>query len=84
MRIPLIGSVTIILTVLGLGISAATARVATQLEEHNNYSGCYCQFGYGSNPCGDSVECASEGGRCVRACVMPRNAAERKPPTVPK
>lgn len=70
MRISLIGSVTIVLAVLGLGVSSAAARVATQLEEHNSYSGCYCQFGYGGN-CGDSVECSSQGGRCIRACVIP-------------
>jgi hypothetical protein len=70
MRTPLAGFM-LGLAVLGSGISSAAARNATQPEEHFNYSGCYCQFGYGGS-CTDSVECSSEGGHCVRACVIPR------------
>jgi hypothetical protein len=71
MRISILGSVMLGFAVLISGVSSAVARNATQLEEHSNYSGCYCQFGYGGS-CTDSVECTSEGGRCIRACVVPR------------
>jgi hypothetical protein len=69
MRISIVGPM-IGLAVLASGISSAVARNATQREEHFNYSGCYCQFGYGGS-CTESVSCSSEGGRCVRACVVP-------------
>jgi hypothetical protein len=72
MRLQLIGSAMIVLSVLALGLCSAAARQATQLEEHKYYSGCTCSFGYGSNPCSDAVACASEGGRCVRSCTIPQ------------
>lgn len=72
MRPSLMGSIIGTLIVLGLGLSPATARSATQLEEHNSYAGCFCSFGYGTNSCSDAVSCQSEGGRCTRACTIPR------------
>lgn len=77
MRLLLIGSLAIVLSLFGVGIPSASARVATQLQEHNSYSGCFCQFGYGGS-CANSVACASEGGRCVRACVITDQSEQSK------
>lgn len=70
MRILAVSCITIV-TVLG-GVWSATARIATPLEEHYSYAGCYCHFGYGTSGCSDAVACTSEGGLCARACVIPR------------
>jgi hypothetical protein len=72
MRPSVIGSIIGTLILLGPGLSPAAAREATQLEEHNSYAGCVCNFGYGPNSCSDVVSCESEGGRCTRACRIPR------------
>jgi hypothetical protein len=72
MRISPVAAATAVLMLLGISTNYATARSATQFEEHSRYSGCVCTFGYGSNACSDSVECAAEGGRCARACVIPQ------------
>ncbi len=73
MRTSLIGSIAMmtVLCVLALGTTVAAARMATEQEEHESYSGCTCQFGYGAGSCTDAVACSAEGGRCVRACVIP-------------
>jgi hypothetical protein len=71
MRPSVIGSITGTLIGLGLGLSCAAGREATPLEEHNSYTGCICNFGYGPNSCSDAVSCESEGGRCTRACRIP-------------
>jgi hypothetical protein len=43
------------------------------------YSGCDCHFGYGSDGCTVAVACGSEGGRCARACELPRHAENSSP-----
>lgn len=64
-------TIMLVLVMLGTGATSSLARTATQREEHFHYSGCICHFGYGSS-CADSVACASEGGKCLRACVLPK------------
>jgi hypothetical protein len=71
MRPSLVGAAAALI-LFGFGVSSVAARFASQAEQHGSYAGCVCNFGYDPNSCEAAVSCESEGGRCGRSCVIPR------------
>ncbi len=69
MRPLFIGLVASVLTLVGPAFSSAGQSHETRSSSH--YSGCICRFGYGGDNCQPDVACDSEGGKCVKSCVLP-------------
>lgn len=69
MRPLFIGLVASVLTLVGPAFSFAAQNHETRSSDH--YAGCVCRFGYGDDNCQPDMACGSEGGKCVKSCVLP-------------
>jgi len=69
MRFSFIGSVIIVLALVGMAPSSVAAQSA---RTKTNYGPtCVCLFGYGTNGCVVALACEGEGGHCSKSCVPP-------------
>jgi len=66
----------VFLAATALSTFGSTFAFSYGADSPANYAGCVCHYGYGDE-CTEVVTCGTSGGRCLKACRLPRDYFSR-------